>query len=414
MYRQHGILAVCAFLAMALVGTPVFARGGGGGGHGGGGFGGGHGGFGGGGFGGGGFGGFRGGGGFGGFRGGFGGFGGAPTFAAPRMNFGGPRTFAAPRMNFGGARGFAASPRVMTPGRVGMGGLAGRTPFVGTRQSMLGVNRGFTNTGFGRSTALASGARLNNIGRVNNFAGATTRSALRPGFGNNFVNRGFANNRFGFGGRGFGRFGNRGFINGFWGGFFPFWCLGWGFPWWGWWGYPLGFGDGLGSGLGYGYGGYGFGSPGYGYGSSLYGYGYWPYDNPYYAGGYGAPYDYSLPINATQVPPDAALEQGNALFDTARIAFKQGDFASAQGHTDAALKQIPSDAALHEFRGLCLFARGRYDEAAATLHAVLAAGPGWDWPTVIGLYPNVDVYTTQLRALEAFCRTNPQSATGRF
>jgi hypothetical protein len=154
MHRQHGILAVCAFLAMALVGTPVFARGGGG--HGGGG----HGGFGGG---------FHGGG-FGGFRGGFGGL-------------GGTRTFAAPRMNFGGARGFAASPRVMAPGRVGMGGLAGRTPIVGTRQPMLGVNRGFTNTGFGRSTALASGARLNNIGRVNNFAGATTRSALRPGFG---------------------------------------------------------------------------------------------------------------------------------------------------------------------------------------------------------------------------------------
>ena len=314
-------------------------------------------------------------------------------------------------MNMGGARGFAASPGAMTPGRVGMGGLAGRTPFVGTRQPMLGVNRGFTNTGFGRSTALASGARLNNIGRVNNFAGATTRSALRPGFGNNVGNRGlgntFANNRFGFGGRGFGRFGNRGFINGFWGGFFPVWGFGWGYPWWGGWGYPFGDGYGLGYGLGYGYGGYG-------YGPSLYGYGYWPYDNPYYAVGYGGPYDYSLPINGTQVPPDAALEQGNALFDAARNAFKQGDFASALGQTDAALKQIPSDTALHEFRGLCLFALGRYDEAAATLYAVLAAGPGWDWPTVIGLYPDVDVYTTQLRALEAFCRTNPQSATGRF
>jgi hypothetical protein len=45
---------------------------------------------------------------------------------------------------------------------------------------------------------------------------------------------------------------------------------------------------------------------------------------------------------------------------------------------------------------------------------VLAAGPGWDWPTVIGLYPDIDVYTTQLRTLEAFCRTNPQSPTGRF
>src|SRR5262249_49187706 len=109
-----------------------------------------------------------------------------------------------------------------------------------------------------------------------------------------------------------------------------------------------------------------------------------------------------------------ALEQGNALFDAARNAFKQGDFASALVQTDAALKQIPGDTSLHEFRGLCLFAQMRYDEAAATLHAVLAAGPGWDWPTVIGLYPDVDMYPTQLRALEAYCRTNPQSATGRF
>jgi hypothetical protein len=61
-----------------------------------------------------------------------------------------------------------------------------------------------------------------------------------------------------------------------------------------------------------------------------------------------------------------------------------------------------------------LFALGRYDEAATTLYAVLAVGPGWDWPTVIGLYPNVGVYTTQLRALENYCDTNPQSAAARF
>ena len=48
------------------------------------------------------------------------------------------------------------------------------------------------------------------------------------------------------------------------------------------------------------------------------------------------------------------------------------------------------------------------------LYAVLAVGPGWDWATLIGLYPNVDVYTTQLRRLQAFIAANPQSSTSRF
>ena len=40
------------------------------------------------------------------------------------------------------------------------------------------------------------------------------------------------------------------------------------------------------------------------------------------------------------------------------------------------------------------------------MYAVLSVGPGWDWTTLVGLYPSVDVYTTQLRALEAYCRSN--------
>ncbi len=57
---------------------------------------------------------------------------------------------------------------------------------------------------------------------------------------------------------------------------------------------------------------------------------------------------------------------------------------------------------------------GRYDEAAATLYAVLSVGPGWDWTTLISLYPGVDVYTTQLRALEDYCDTHSDAATARF
>ena len=44
--------------------------------------------------------------------------------------------------------------------------------------------------------------------------------------------------------------------------------------------------------------------------------------------------------------------------------------------TDEALKTLPNDAAINEFRALCLFALKQYDQAAATLYAVLSAGPG--------------------------------------
>ena len=48
---------------------------------------------------------------------------------------------------------------------------------------------------------------------------------------------------------------------------------------------------------------------------------------------------------------------------------------------------MPNDPTLHEFRALVLFAQGQYDAAAATLYPVLNAGPGWDWTTLVGLYP---------------------------
>src|SRR5262249_34746526 len=69
---------------------------------------------------------------------------------------------------------------------------------------------------------------------------------------------------------------------------------------------------------------------------------------------------------------------------------------------------------LHEFRALCLFALKRYDEAAGVLYAVLSVGPGWDWSTLIGLYPDVDTYTAQLRALEDDAVAKPRSAPDRF
>ncbi len=204
-----------------------------------------------------------------------------------------------------------------------------------------------------------------------------------------------------------------GWHNGYWHGWGPY-------GGWGGWGYG-GWGYGLGMGLGM---GLGFGLASWGFGSTLYGMGYMPYYNPYY--GYGntvivnqpvmaMPYDYAQPIDTTLAPASQSVaDPAEAQFDAARAAFMNGDYPQALAGVDEAIKAVPNDTALHEFRALCLYALKRYDEAAATLYAVLAVGPGWDWATMVGLYPDVAVYTDQLRALEAYCNANPNSASSRF
>jgi hypothetical protein len=180
----------------------------------------------------------------------------------------------------------------------------------------------------------------------------------------------------------------------------------------------------------------------WGIGSSIYNWGYQPYVNPYIATTpvviqqpvvieQGAPavvqqpattiveaqppVDYAQPLNTSAPPPDqATADPAIQTFDDGRAAFKEGNYALALQKTDEALKSLPTDAAIHEFRGLCLFALKQYDQAASTLYAVLSAGPGWDWTTLIGLYPNVDVYTGQLRALEDYRSAHPDSAPVRF
>jgi tetratricopeptide (TPR) repeat protein len=163
----------------------------------------------------------------------------------------------------------------------------------------------------------------------------------------------------------------------------------------------------------------------WGFGSSLYGMGYMPYSNPYY--GYGGdtvvvnqpiaavPYDYSQPIDTTSGPASESIaDPAMATFDAARESFKQGNYEQALVQAGDALKSLPNDTALHEFRALCQFALGRYNEAAATLYAVLSVGPGWDWATLVGLYPDVAVYTAQLRTLEDYCNAHPDAAPPRF
>jgi hypothetical protein len=149
---------------------------------------------------------------------------------------------------------------------------------------------------------------------------------------------------------------------------------------------------------------------------------YTGYSNPYSATQAAAQpaattvvYDYSQPINVVAAPADPAVaDSTEQVFSAARDRFKAGDYQAALDLSDQVLKQTPNAAVVHEFRGLALFALKRYDDAAAADYAVLSAGPGWNWSTLIGLYVDADTYTSQLRALEAYERANPQSSSAPF
>ncbi|MDR3622329.1 MAG: hypothetical protein P4L85_23465 [Paludisphaera borealis] len=172
-------------------------------------------------------------------------------------------------------------------------------------------------------------------------------------------------------------------------------------------------------------------------GSSFYNWGYANYSNPYYvaetvaqpivieqsvAGGEpqtvtvpSYTYDYGQPIDTQSAPPpEEVANPAVAKFDSARAAFGTGDYAGALQLTDEALKVLQNDATLHEFRALILFAVGKYDLASGPIYAVLSVGPGWDWTTMAGLYPNIEVYTSQFRKLESFVLANPKSTSGHF
>lgn len=179
-------------------------------------------------------------------------------------------------------------------------------------------------------------------------------------------------------------------------------------------------------GYGYGYGGWGYrpyfwGLGGWGLGSLMYGSGYLGYYNPYYQSAYSNyGYNYSQPIpvyyNAqTGVDPNATVaNSASDSLDAAVGAFKQNNYDAALDLVNQGIKQQPDDAVLHEFRALVLFAKGDYQQAASTIHSVLAVGPGWDWTTLSGLYSDIGLYTTQLRSLEGFVKQNPQDAAGHF
>jgi len=125
------------------------------------------------------------------------------------------------------------------------------------------------------------------------------------------------------------------------------------------------------------------------------------------------PVSESAPSAPAELPPGVTPE-GMKQFEAAQTAFLAGDYQQALTAVNKALASMPKDAVMHEFRALVLFALGKYHDAAETLHPVLAVGPGWDWTTMSGLYPDVDTYTKHLRALETFAGANSKAADARF
>lgn len=161
-----------------------------------------------------------------------------------------------------------------------------------------------------------------------------------------------------------------------------------------------------------------------------YSWGYATYSNPYYVEPYtvgNTVINYSQPIVTSAPPTDPPADsaplisappttdqQASKLLGDARTSFYGEDYVGALAQVNQAIQKSPSDPVLHEFRGLVLFATKKYDQAAPTIYAVLSAGPGWDWTTLVSLYADVDTYTQQLRSLEKYRRENPQSAQARF
>ncbi|MCC7419326.1 MAG: tetratricopeptide repeat protein [Planctomycetaceae bacterium] len=144
----------------------------------------------------------------------------------------------------------------------------------------------------------------------------------------------------------------------------------------------------------------------------------WSFRNPYYAAPLNtvAAFNYSRPIVATSanLARPEVTEAAAYRMSEAREAFRLGETAIALDKVNQAIQLVPDDRTLHEFRALCLFARGDYADAAGVIYSVLASGPGWDWDTLAALYPNIDTYTTQVKLLSNYVANRPDRGDARF
>jgi len=144
----------------------------------------------------------------------------------------------------------------------------------------------------------------------------------------------------------------------------------------------------------------------------------YPTENPYILGvPRGLDYSQPLPVpteaqeNRTE---SATVNEAMACLERGRVYFKAGRYADATSEMDRAVTLLPGDRSMQEFRALTLFARGEYEAASSAIYSVLAAGPGWNWETMTGLYPDVQTYTAHLRLLEAYARAHPTEGSPHF
>lgn len=365
-----------------------------------------------------------------------------PSFSRPNFT---PRNNAGAGAGAGTRIGAGGGGRIITPGKGAgaAGGNANANINNRIRPNVVAPGGVRNNAGIRAGGNVNVNPRINaNINRNNINTRTNINRNVNRNLGGNYVN--FGNRRLGLGPNGYrpayARHG--GLYHGYWNGNY-----GWGgrygnggrygyggYGRYGRYGYGRGFGLGLG--LGYGLGGFGYGL-GYGYrplgwgwgnwglGSMAYNSGYLGYSNPYYGGGGGGfgGYNYAQPIPVSYAAtdggdPNAGGDQASSpqaqVLDSAVAAFKQNDYDAALDIVNKGITQYPDDSVMHEFRALVLFAKQDYQQAAATIHSVLAVGPGWDWTTLSSLYTDVAVYTQQLRALEAFTRQHSEDGGSRF
>jgi tetratricopeptide (TPR) repeat protein len=172
----------------------------------------------------------------------------------------------------------------------------------------------------------------------------------------------------------------------------------------------------------------GSGSSDSGYGSSGGGYGDSGYSNPYStqagqgndSSAYGASQEQNgaVPTSGTSNEDAANTDKEtaavNQFMDVALKAFQKGDYAGAQKECERAIRLVPDNTNVQQFRALCQFAQGNYKDAVVTLYALLADGPGWNWDALSSIYADAQTYTKQLRALEQYVKEQPNDAAGRF
>lgn len=286
-------------------------------------------------------------------------------------------------------------------------GLARRPNFDSAIRDRGGLGSGLGNRGnLGSGIANRGGALGSGLGRsdLGNRSGIGNRTGI--------VNHAFSGNTLNVGNRTVNMAGagyrpsyyNHGWYHGYWNGNY-----GRGYGWGGaYWYHPLGWGWGA-----------------WGLGYMMYNCGYLGYYNPYYYANNSstAVYNYSQPIPVDPQAGVAAAGQDTAgqdagnpedQLDPAIAAFKKGNYDSALDLVDQAIQKKPTDAVMHEFRGLVLFAKHDYQQAAATIHSVLALGPGWDWTTLSSLYDDINVYHRQFGELETFVQNHPQDGAAHF